>query len=217
MMRRLASTIRHLPDQLAHPLRRARVKRALAMSQRLHNVLFICHGNICRSPYAAGAFESALPVALHNQTRTLSAGFIGPGRPAPSEAQSVAKRRGVDLSAHRSMLITEDLVSSADLIIVMEPAQRRGLLRQGWSADSVVVLGDLDPLPIQKRAIRDPFGQSERVFEDSYERIDRCLAALLAALNVPATRRGAGGNPDRYRAQVDQRSAEQVEELRQQR
>lgn len=214
-LRSFARYVRHMPDRVAHPLRRARLRGQLALDQHLKSVLFICHGNICRSPYAAASFIEALPPAMRSHVRVHSAGLIGPGRPAPSEAQAVAGQRGVDLTSHKSAVVTQEMVTAADLIIVMEPAQRQALLRQLWVGAQIVVLGDLDPLPIGKRAIIDPFGQSEIVFEESYERIDRCIDTLLAALQIPMTHRRSGGQSNHQGQEFARRWVEQSERSRQ--
>ncbi len=112
-----------------------------------------------------------------------SAGFIGPGRPSPENALEVAARRGVDLSAHRSQLVTPRHWAGTDLVVVMEPGQRLQLETLfGREGRAVLVLGDLDPDPVTGRSIADPVEQPESAFEDSYARIDRCVDTLVGAL-----------------------------------
>jgi protein-tyrosine phosphatase len=180
--RRFARAVFHSTDRIAHPIRRRRTVRTLGNRGWPRSILFVCHGNICRSPYAAAAFERALPAALRSNMRIGSAGFIGPNRPAPSESLIVASRRGLDLSSHLSAQLSHDNIRNAELIVVMNAAQQRALIElYGRKPDTVVVLGDLDPQAIDTRAIRDPIGQSEEVFEASYDRIDRCLKELVSA------------------------------------
>ncbi len=153
------------------------------------SVLFVCHGNICRSPYAAAVFRRGLPASLRQRVHVTSAGFIGPDRPAPPEAQTVARQRDIDMSGHRSRLLSDSAVQDADLIVVMDDHQRRSLQeRFGVDPELVLVLGDLDPLPIQRRSIRDPYDQPLDVFEDTFSRIERCLAPItdwLTAATAP--------------------------------
>ena len=178
--RRMARRVGRIPQRLLHPLRR-RAAAALLRSGRAPGVvLVVCHGNICRSPYAAGALRRRLPAAFAAAVRVDSAGFVGPHRGAPPEAIQVAAGRGVDLSGHRSKLLTPQMVAGADLIVVMEARQATtiaGFYRR--ARRDILVLGDLDPWPIETRTIRDPFEQPAEVFEASYARIDRCLDELV--------------------------------------
>lgn len=170
---------------MLHPLRR---RRAVGRLRRVGGgapaaFLFVCHGNICRSPYAEVAFRELTARAWGVPAQVGSAGFIGPGRPAPETARVVAGRRGVDLRAHRSRLLDATMVGDADLIVVMNGMQRREIRRRYGVADGrVLVLGDLDSHRREGREIRDPLDGSAGLFERVYGRIDRCLAALAAAV-----------------------------------
>ena len=167
------------PARLLHPWRR-RAARETLRTRALRSILVVCHGNICRSPVAAALLRQALgPAGI----RVESAGFIGPNRPAPPAAVATAARHGVDLSDHRSRLLTADLVRSAELIVVMDAAQRREVCdRFGRSPRDVLLLGDLDPQPIATRTIRDPVEQPLQVFEETYARIERCMRELARAI-----------------------------------
>ncbi|MGH7449055.1 MAG: ATP-grasp domain-containing protein, partial [Longimicrobiales bacterium] len=143
------------------------------------SVLIVCLGNICRSPFAAAVLEQR---AAGRALRVESAGFLEDGRPTPAAALNSALRRGIDLSAHRSVRVTDALVQSADLVIVMDRAQRRALQERFERSDGVLVLGDLDPEPIDTRTIRDPFDQAEEIFDQVYDRIERCVHTLTLCL-----------------------------------
>jgi protein-tyrosine-phosphatase len=185
--RRVARAIRHTPDRLLHPVRRLRARRVIA--DRAASVLFICYGNICRSPYAAVAFARL----AENDMRVASAGFIGPGRPSPPEARTVAVARGIDLSEHVSQLVTGPLLSEYDVLVVMSADQRKELAGRFGRTAGVLLLGDLDPHPIDMRTIRDPFDQTEEVFREVYDRIDRCLAELWQLLRAAEAGPGQPG------------------------
>lgn len=177
----LRSALRQLRDSVMHPLRRRRAFAALRRRPRPTSLLVVCHGNICRSPFAAALLHSA---CSPNGIRVDSRGFMGPGRASPSEAVRAAARYGVDLAAHRSQLLTADTARRAGLIVVMEPAQRRQICdRFARAGRDVVILGDLDPEPVQSRPIRDPINQSLWVFEDTYARIERCARELQRAIS----------------------------------
>ncbi len=170
---------------MLHGWRRGRVRRRLARRPPPRAILFVCHGNICRSPYAAAVARQVLGPAVAID----SAGFIGPDRPSPPEAAAVARERGVDLGAHRSQLVADPLVAAAGLIVVMDPAQRRRIVRRSpGSRGSVVLLGDLDPEPITRRAIPDPVDRPPEVFRSTFDRIERCVQDLASLWGHEAQR-----------------------------
>jgi protein-tyrosine phosphatase len=157
-------------------------------------VLVVCHGNICRSPYAAALLRRRLLPLMGNRGRVESAGFIAPGRPCPDAAVEVAATRGLDLSGHRSQLLAPPEVHAADLILVMDTTQRWGIRALfGRNGHDVLLLGDLDPEPIETRAIRDPVEQPKEVFELSYSRIERCVGELVRAVSSRAPPQGPRG------------------------
>jgi len=185
-IRRFMAFAQRITERLLHPLRRALAISRLRRGGVPKNVLFLCHGNICRSPYGASAFANLLAPALRSAISIASAGFFGPDRPSPPEAISVARSRGVDLSTHRSTLLSPGTVRAADLILVMDAAQRRTLRRRfSTSRCRVLVLGDLDPEPIRNRTIQDPVDRPADAFESTYARIDRCLGRLVCTFDAP--------------------------------
>lgn len=182
-LRTLARLVKRTPDRLLHAGRRRRARARLARAH-VDSVLFVCHGNICRSPFA----EHAARGRLGDVIRVTSAGFIGPGRTSPSEAVTAARAFGVDLTAHRSTMLTAAAARAAGLVVVMTASQARAVRRLGVPATQVLVLGDLDPKPIDLRAIPDPIEQPPAVFDACFRRADRCVAELTALLtrSVPA-------------------------------
>lgn len=169
-----------MPDRLLHPARRWRTLRRLRARGVPRRVLFVCHGNICRSPYAQGSFERSLPRVVRRRIQVHSAGFVGPGRASPPEAVIVAAQRGVDLLGHRASLLTSGH-KQTDWVFVMNCAQRRAVRRRLGRAD-VLLLGDLDPRPIDTRTVPDPVDRSQEVFEAVYARIDRCVGQIAHAI-----------------------------------
>ena len=174
--------LRHLPDRLLHAFRRRRAKRQVS-ALRGSRVVFLCHGNINRSAYAEAAFRELVPAGKRNDVVVRSAGFIGPDRPASELAHATALQRGIDLSGHTSRSIDPAELKEADLVVVMTPKQYRDVCRiAGMQPVRVVILGDLDPHPIDTRNIRDPYGHGQEVFDPVFDRIDRCLQELATSL-----------------------------------
>jgi protein-tyrosine phosphatase len=174
------SAVRQTPHRLLGPLRYNAAIRAVERTPRLGTVLVICHGNICRSPFAEAALRRLLrqhPVAVG------SAGIMGPGRRPPDAALRAAHDRGIDMSAHCSRLVTPELLQRADLVVVMDAQQARTLRdRFGISPRKVVLLGDFDSDRKAPRAITDPYAGSDAVFDAVYGRIERCVRPLAEAV-----------------------------------
>lgn len=188
-LRSAVREIRHLPDRAAHASRRAVAQRRLVACAPIKNALFICHGNVCRSPFAAYVFarrmkELRLPVDVR------SAGFIGPDRESPPKALSAAARRGLNMTAHRSQLITNELLRISDLIVVMSVEQVAALGNAGsYGPGQVVILGDVDPGAIERRTVLDPWGGEDELFDQSYDRIERCVNEMVRVLTAAFPRR----------------------------
>lgn len=180
--RRAVRRLRGLRDHLLHRPRRGRILARQSAAGRPPRVLILCHGNICRSPYAKARLIRLLEERGWRDTLVESAGFIGPGRPANELAQRVASARGIDLSHHHSQTLTSALAASPTLVIVMTREQSRAAKREAAiSTTRLVILGDVDPQAISERDIPDPYGKSAEVFGLVFDRIDRCLRALTHA------------------------------------
>ena len=183
--------MRRLSERLLHAQRRRRAVGRLQRYPKPPSILLVCVGNICRSPYAAAVLRQRLNGFLGKEYQFRSAGFIGVGQPPPADAIQVASRRSVDLSGHRSQMITAHCVREAELILVMDQHQARAVReRFPIGRRQICVLGDLDPEPIVARGIEDPIEQSPEVFQRAYERIDRCIDQLVRAV----TSQIAGGH-----------------------
>lgn len=83
-------------------------------------VLFVCSGNICRSPMAAEYFRQRAPRAGLSHVVVSSAGLLGiEDAPAALESVRTMREIGIDLESHRSQGLTRLLLRSSDIVIVM--------------------------------------------------------------------------------------------------
>lgn len=178
-VKRAAVGVREWVNRLRHPARR-RAALATLGRRRPRSILFVCLGNVCRSPYAEWVARPTLGPA---KIEVASAGFIKPGRPPPDMAQEVARARGVDHAASRSSLVTPEVLADYDLAVVFDPAHVRRLERMGDVP--VLHLPDLDPTCFGRRGIDDPWGREREDFERVFDRIESGLTALYDALEVP--------------------------------
>lgn len=183
VLKAVYSAVRHLPDRLQHRRRyRGACKRLLAL-KTVRNILVVCHGNICRSPYLEAVLRRALPAV-----DVMSAGLVGPDRPVPRNSLTLASEKGLDLSNFRSRPISRFDAREIDLVIVMNPDQARHLTRVfGVSPRRIIVAGDLDPRKSPNREIRDPWRQSLAVFRESFDRLDRVAATITRLMPYART------------------------------
>ena len=164
-------------SHIVHSLRRW-VARVRLRRVKGYGILFVCQGNLCRSPYAAGALDH-LSGFGERDVDIESAGFMTEIPTPPRTAIEAAAARGIDLSAHTAQLVTRALVKNSDLIVVMEARQRHRIERIfRTKVPPVIVLGDLDPQSGHGRDISDPIQKPREAFDATFARIDRCIAVL---------------------------------------
>ena len=139
---------------------------------RVDRLVFVCTGNICRSPYAerkaAAAGFPAISVALRG----------GSGAEAYEAARRVAAEAGLDLSHHRSKAIGEAALRPGDLLVAMEPWQADALAETGIGQVTLIGLWSSPPRP----HLHDPHGLCDDYFRTCFRLIDTALDAMLARL-----------------------------------
>ena len=159
---------------------------------RDYQVLFVCTGNSCRSPMAAGFLHHHLPESQRDRLRILSCGTAAvDGGPASVHAIAVMREKGIDIGDHRSRHLSRDLVEASDIIFVMEESHRRELLERFPAyRDNVFLLRTFGRQQRTKKIeIADPHGgelSEYRICRDDIENeVRRILPPLLRLLNSP--------------------------------
>ncbi len=140
-------------------------------------VLFVCVGNVCRSPMAASLLRQRLSHRLPAVT-VESAGVAAlVGEPADPIAVSLMNEQGVDLSRHRARQLTPGLASAFELILVMEDQQQQAVERIFPAARGRVHrLGRFGGFDVP-----DPYRRSRTAFESSLALIERGVADFETA------------------------------------
>lgn len=153
-----------------------------ARLQAHSRVVFVCLGNVCRSPYAEVR-------ARQTGLEALSCGLsVDVSVPSPAAAVEAAARRGVDLSPHRSRPIDELELDPNDLVLVMEPSMLGPTRKRVPAGSQVALLGACRRSGAAMPYIPDPHGLPDAVFSAVYDTIDRCVDGLARLCGVAGPR-----------------------------
>ena len=148
-------------------------------------ILFVCLGNICRSPTAEALFGDLLRAeGLDGVVQVDSAGTGGhfAGRPPAPEAIRAARSSGIELGGHRARAVTRSDYSDFDLLVAMDRANLEDL-RTRAPAEARAEIGLLlDYAPGGEGTdVPDPY-MGEATFEETLDRIAAGCRGLLAEL-----------------------------------
>ena len=150
----------------------------------VQDILVICSGNICRSPFAEGYLRLRLAQRGRQHVQVQSAGTLGiVGSPASSDSIALAQEVGFDLSEHRSRAVTFDAVDEAGIILVMEKAHRRELTRLfPEEAERVHLLSEFHPAvsdPARAPDIFDPIGLPVEDYRRCFALVRDCIDTFV--------------------------------------
>ena len=140
----------------------------------VRRLVFICKGNICRSPFAEA-------VALEAGANAVSYGLDArSGLQADSSAISAAKRLGISMTAHRTRPFSEAVLEQGDLMVAMEPNHvRRIQSQQVRPSGGVVLLATWSDS--RQPCIFDPYGMPDSEFDRCFEIIGGATRKLIKA------------------------------------
>lgn len=138
----------------------------------MKKILFICTGNTCRSPMAAGLFNM---MAQDRSLQGFTAGSAGlaamPGDEAAPNAITAAGELGADISGHRSRAYNPHMADEADLLVCMTPAHAE-LLKDVPDEKKIILAG----------GVPDPYGGSLEEYRLCAKKIIEGLEELFPLL-----------------------------------
>lgn len=151
-------------------------------------ILFVCTGNICRSPTAQGVFETLLREQKLSQHFVIdSAGISGShvGQSPDPRSQQVAKARGVDLSRQRARKVKPDDFQRFHYLIAMDDGHQQALLRMRseLAAESARIHALLEFAPaLALTDVPDPYYGPLNGFQRVFDIVDAGCRGLLEQL-----------------------------------
>src|SRR5437899_9459364 len=161
-------------------------------------ILFVCTGNVCRSPMAEGLFRHA--VKGRNDFRVLSAG-VGAveGQPPSEHAVQALRELGIDISKQRSRMLTGELVQQADYIFGMTHSHVDAVaLLYPHAAEKTFMLREFDEtLDNYEADISEPIGGSYEVYLNCRDQIEQGIAAMLKFIEQTSQASPVGTGPDK--------------------
>ena len=148
-------------------------------------VLFVCLGNICRSPTAEAVFRHLVARdAQHLQIVIDSAGTHAYhiGEPPDGRSQAAARRRGIDMSALRARQVHASDFEEFDLILAMDRDNLDELKRRCPPRLDERLRLLLEFAPVSERDVPDPYYGGEAGFERVLDLVEQACGGLLAEL-----------------------------------
>jgi low molecular weight protein-tyrosine phosphatase len=151
-----------------------------------HRLLFVCLGNICRSPMAEGVFRRvAAEEGLLDRFEIDSAGLGNwhVGQAPDTRAQHASRNRGIDISGQTARQVTRADFGRFDLLLAMDSANYNELMQLAPRAERHKVRQFLDFAPhVAAKDVPDPFFGSSAGFDHALDLIEAAARGLLAEL-----------------------------------
>jgi protein-tyrosine phosphatase len=141
--------------------------------QRVQRVVFVCTGNICRSPFAEafarGRGLTALSCGIDTRTDF----------PADPMAIAEAARRGVDLNPHRTTRWLEMKLEPTDLVIATQLRHALAVRKRARAAGCRTIVMSSLLLP-DFQVVSDPYGRDTQAFVTAFDQIEKAIARIMA-------------------------------------
>ena len=147
-------------------------------------LLFICLGNICRSPSAEGVFRALLlreGLQAHIIVDSAGTAAYHQGEAPDPRAQATAVARGYDLSGQRARQVRPQDCQDFDYLVVMDSANYQAMQQHCPNSSKLMYLLEAAP-ELGLREVADPYYGGVQGFATMFDHIEQACAALLQQL-----------------------------------
>lgn len=169
------------------------------------SILFVCFGNIMRSPMCEALLNRELARAHDTRFSVMSAGLnASTGRPAHPWAISAAKELGISLENHRAKLLTPEMVNRADVIFAMDYQNQVQLLSRWVDAKKkTFMLSACAGNGYRLVEISDPYYLDIEGTRGCYQILSTCIQNLAQWLSTDGQTAEYSGKPNRIRVKQE--------------
>ncbi len=147
----------------------------------MSTVVFVCWGNICRSPMGERVAREHFAAAGLSHVRVTSAGVSAEeaGNPIDHRARRTLRENGYSHDGHRAHLITADEIAEADLVLAFEPLHVDRLRRLAPAASNIALVTDFIP-DAGTDSIADPWYGGQEGFSETLAAVEAAMPGIVA-------------------------------------
>jgi glycine hydroxymethyltransferase len=146
----------------------------------LKNVLFVCTGNVCRSPMAEALFRELVKDRGDYEVVSAGVGAL-PGQAASAHTANILREKGLDLSSFRSRPLTLDLMEKATHIFAMAGHHLEAIeMDFPQAADKAYLVSEFcSDDALRNQDVPDPIGMGREAYEETRRMLEAMLPSVL--------------------------------------